>query len=289
MAIFQTSFRFGTVAVIESLPTDKNEFQTGLWLHDTVLLPLAEQHRFKLLKYVVTDSVQLFAALAAIETAIFQTGHGTILHFETHGVKEGVQLASREIVPWQSLKASLTAINKGCRMNLLAVMGMCHGGHLTSLLQPTDIAPFWGLIGPEKEVYPCRLQEAFQLFYQELLGAFDGRAALQAMNARHTLGSWDLNIDTAELMFCRIFREYIRVKCTPEELAARENEHVAWVTRQFNYDLTHAINARADAKAWLADSPMLFEKYRHSFLMIDLFPENAGRFTISYDDCIETF
>ena len=161
------------------------------------------------------------------------------------------------------------------------------GRYLTSQLQPTDVAPVWGLIGPEREVLPCRLQEAFQGFYEELLASLDARAALQAMNARHAPGAWDLNIDTAELMFCRSFREYVRTKCTPEELKARENELVDRVSRRHNYDLAHAMNARAFAKSYLSDTPALFEQYRRSFLMIDIFPENAGRFTITYRDCIE--
>ena len=123
MNIFPTSFRFSMVVIIESLSPE--EPQTGRWLHDTVLDPLARRHGFTVLHYFVTSSTNLFAALQAVETAVLQTGHAPIVHFETHGVPEGVQLASHELVPWQSLKAPLVAINKGCRMNLLAVMGMC--------------------------------------------------------------------------------------------------------------------------------------------------------------------
>jgi hypothetical protein len=169
-------------------------------------------------------------------------------------------------------------------MNLLAVMAMCHGRHLISQLEPSDIAPVWGVIGPYDEIFPARLQEAFDLFYRELLTAQNGSAALEAMNARHAAGTWDLVLDTAEVMFARIFLEYVKVKCSQEELGARENALVAQIARQFNYDIGRAMHSRAVAREWLADHRTQFEKYRRSFLMLDLFPENEARFPISYAD-----
>lgn len=80
-------------------------------------------------------------------------------------------------------------------MNLLTVMSMCHGAHLISRLQPIEPSPVWALIGGGYEMFPCRLQEAFEALYTKLLSALNDRAAIEAMNARHADGKMDLAID----------------------------------------------------------------------------------------------
>jgi len=136
-------------------------------------------------------------------------------------------------------------------------------------------------------MFPCRLQEAFQAFYTELLSALDGRAALDAMNARHANGEWDLRIDLAEIWFCRLWRRYEQTLCTTEELKAREDRLVEQMVRQSGYDLRYAIHGRSQAKEWLSANETFFDKFRRSFLMIDLFPENEARFPVTYRQCID--
>ena len=278
MAEYHTSFKFDTVVILDSLRLEEGP-QTGVWLRDTVLQPLADAYGFVTGYSRVENSAQLFSALANVERLVLEAGCAPILHFETHGVPEGIVLADRSVVPWQLLRAPLTAINRACRMNLLTVMSMCHGAHLMSQLQPIEASPVWALIGARSEMFPCRLQEAFEAFYTQLMSALDGRAALEAMNARHAGGKWDLTIDTAEIMFCRIWRWYEEVKCAPDERNARgsirhgHNEGVG-------YDLRHAMNARLFAAERLSNNERLFKEYRRAFLMIDSFPENEERISI---------
>jgi hypothetical protein len=286
MAEFHTSFKFDTVLILDSLLLEEDP-QTGLWLRDTVLQPLAASQGFKVGYFRVENAAQLYSALAEIERLVIEAGLGPILHFESHGVPEGIALADRSIVPWQSFKAPLTAINRACRMNLLAVMSMCHGAHLISQLQPVEPSPVWALIGAAHEVFPCRLQEAFEAFYTELLSALNARAAIEAMNARHADGKSDLTIDIAEIWFCRIWRRYEQEKCTPDERKAREDELVVKMMRQSGYNLRYAAQSRVLAKEGLADNESLFKKFRRSFLMIDSFPENKARFPLTYRDCVE--
>lgn len=286
MAEYHTSFNFDTVFILDSLPLGEDP-QTGLWLRDTVLQPLADSHGFTVAYSRVEKSAELFSALADIERLVLEAGRGPILHFESHGVSEGLVLADRTVVPWHSLKAPLTAINRACRMNLLTVMSMCHGAHLISQLQPIEPSPVWALIGAGFEMFPSRLQEAFEAFYTELLSALNGRAAIEAMNARHADGKWDLTIHAAEIWFCKIWRRYEQEKCTTDELKAREDQLVARMMRQSGYDLRYAMHGRAFAKEWLSNNERLFNKYRRSFLMLDSFPENEARFSLTYRHCVE--
>jgi hypothetical protein len=80
----------------------------------------------------------------------------------------------------------------------------------------------------------------------------------------------------------------MRSSCTPDELNARVNTQVENIARRNNYDLRVSMHARAPLTERIADHAMVFETFRHEFLMLDLFPENASRFTLGYDDCIGT-
>jgi hypothetical protein len=286
MVQFRTSFKFDGVVVLDLLPPQEDP-QTAQWLFDTVLTPLASEHGLNVAINKVGARTDLYAGLASVLAAAEKAGQAPILHIEAHGTPEGIQLPNRDLVTWTEIRSLLTDINRGCRMNLLAVMAMCHGRHLVSQLVPTDPSPVWGLVGPTNQIFPCRLQEGLSAFYQELFGELDGRSAVEAMNARHKTGQWDLTIDIAELVFCRVFREYVR-SCTPDELSARVSTQVENIARQSNYDIRVSMHARALLTERIADHAMAFETFRHGFLMLDLFPENAARFTLGYDDCIGT-
>ena len=110
---------------------------------------------------------------------------------------------------------------------------------------------------------------------------------LQDCIARHTNGEWDLKIDLAEIWFCRIWRQYEQELCTTDERKAREDRVVERMMRQSGYDLRYAMHGRVHAKEWLSDNERLFNEFRRSFLMIDLFPENEVRFPVSYRDCVD--
>jgi hypothetical protein len=84
-----------------------------------------------------------------------------------------------------------------------------------------------------------------------------------------------------------IWRRYEQEQCTPDELKAREDRLVEMIVRQHRYDLRHAMNARAYVKEWLSNNERVFDHYRRSFLMIDSFPENEDRFSLTYRSCSE--
>jgi len=287
MASFHSSFRFDTVVVLDSVPASEDP-QTGPWLRDTVLSPLAAEHGFRLLYRRIENRDELFSSLASIARAVREAGVGPIVHFETHGTEQGLALADSDIVPWPVLKPWITDINRACRMNLLTVMSMCHGWHWVSQLQPVEPAPVWALIGPINETLPARLQEAFQAFYPALLSTMDAREAVNAMNEGREGSRWQLETETAEIMFARIWRGYESRLCSPEALREREDEMVATLMRGSNYDIRFAMHGRQFARERLANQEAMFWQFRRSFLMLDTFPENEPRFQLTYSQCVGT-
>jgi hypothetical protein len=285
MALFKGSFRFSAVAVIQSLPP--NEDQTGTWLAQRVLGPVSLSHGMNILEWTVGNRTELFAALAGLAQFVRQSGRFPIVHFETHGEEAGVRLANKELVSWGELALPLREINGLAQMNLLVILGACHGAHLLSALSPGDIAPVWGLLGPPDPILPARLQDAWQTLYPVLTEPGTLNDALDAIHTARGTRRPDIVLETAERWYCIVFKEYVRQLADPANLKRREDELVAAIARGTNYGLERAMVARYEIRRFLSDNPALYESYRQRFLMLDQFPQNGSRFTISYAGCCE--
>src|SRR5207249_4268674 len=93
-------------------------------------------------------------------------------------------------------------------------------------------------------------------------------------------------IFTAELIFCWAFDRYVHDQ-TPEEVADRENKAVAVIVRAKGLDVAQAALVRADVREMMTDHRRWYYQLRDRHLMVDLFPNNATRFPLSFEDCIK--
>jgi hypothetical protein len=171
-------------------------------------------------------------------------------------------------------------------MNLLVVAAMCHGWYMNDILRPTDRAPAFGIIGTRDEVSAGALLSSMRDFYQALLRpGHDLRAALNAANRYENVDEWQYEMLGAELMLCRVFSHYVGSLSTEETQAQRVNRLVADLARAQSLDVNQTMQLRAAITQDLEDHESWFALYRSRFLMLDLFPENAPRFPLTYADC----
>jgi hypothetical protein len=70
-----------------------------------------------------------------------------------------------------------------------------------------------------------------------------------------------------------------------DALRKRENDLVAKIARARNLDVTQTAMMREEIKKDLRDHAGNYERLRHNFLMLDLYPENSGKFGLTYDKC----
>jgi hypothetical protein len=213
---------------------------------------------------------------------------GPVLHLETHGNPEGLGLASGEFASWEELQPALTEINVVSHVNLVVMVAACNGLDLLKILQPTDPAVARLIIGPNRTLTAGEVETANRAFYRVLFETFDGFRAYRAMNdaieppsatrrqVYHAL--------SAENMFQMVMRAYFRTECTPERLAARVEDHVAYLARRGMgaQDLTYA---RAIVQAEYSNHRAVFEHYRQLYFCCDLHPEIDARFNASFEDC----
>jgi hypothetical protein len=285
MTPYRDSLRFDSIIVIESLRSE--DMKTGEWLYYRVLDSWAQRNApFYTKLYQPASRAEFLGVLDEVRDCLFRNGHRPILHIEAHGSSDGLQLGSDEEVRWEDLRDRFTEMNESSAINLLVVMAMCAGWHLSRLLLPMHRAPVWGVVGPiDDRVQTGDLREAMESFYRVLLSSFDARTALAAMNQHVPYESWQYLLETAETMFCRVFHHYIKDLCTEDQLQARENEIVSEVVRRQQGNLLVAFDARERARLMLRDHAAMFAFYRRIFFMIDEHPEGDTRFRLTYEDC----
>lgn len=282
---YHTSLSFDSVAVVESLP--RGELRTGRDLSETVLFPASlADSGFGSELYVVENKHDFLGALHSIRDTARTYGRSPIVHIESHGDMSGIYLANGDLVGWNDVAPVLTEINIASRMNLLVVAAMCHGWHMISVLRPIARTPAFAIIGSEAEVPAALLLEAMQRFYRTLLGpGNDLRAALAHANLGVAREDWEFVMEGAELWMCRIFKHYTLQHDTEDGRLRRVNQIVTALTRDLGGDLDTTMRVRTEIDAALADTEQWFEFYRHRFLLLDMFPENAARFPLSFKDC----
>jgi hypothetical protein len=284
---YNTSFSFDSVAIIESLrPRD---LRTGLDLFETTLAPASVlDPGFESELYEPTSARELFANLNAILENTRRYRRAPIIHIETHGNEKGIILRSGELVEWSDVASALAAINQASEMNLIVVAAMCHGWHMVSILRPTDRAPAFGIIGAPTAVSAVDLFRAMKKFYSALLDEpHDLHRGMSAANEGAPIKDWLYRMEGAELMLCRIFRNYFESLTTEETQPQRVSRLVADLARANGLDVVQTMQLRREITEKLDDHAHWFDHYRKHFLMLDLFPANGPRFPLRYEDCGE--
>ena len=119
--------------------------------------------------------------------------------------------------------------------------------------------------------------EDFGSFYRS---AFRGERARQWILGLTANAPEDLYHTTnAEDFFIDAWRGYKRNFCTPEQLDSRSEKLV----RQAMLANDQPVPTKQEVRALMASrEPQMFDGYRDTYFMLDLYPENADRFDVSY-------
>lgn len=283
--VSRTTVRFNSVYVIESLPD--GELKTGRDLYDSIVFPASQKLDGVYTEFLRAYTRQDFARhLAEIKRGAALGNHHPIIHIEAHGSQDGIAMADGTEMKWKTLIPLFGDINQTCRMNLIVVAISCMGWNLTTSLIPSDRAPVNMVIGPVGVMRAGELLQATRRFYATLFSRLDVNDALSAMNDGQSYGKWRIKPGLAEILFCRVFRQYISELTTPEILQQREDEIVAQVVGTESVDPQQLDRLRTSIRHDLRDSRQLYDRFRRTFLMMDLFPEDAERFGLTYERCI---
>jgi hypothetical protein len=194
-------------------------------------------------------------------------------------------VTSGECLSWLEFKDELTTINEASRLNLLVLLAACEGAHLLHIIQATDRAPVCALIGPNRVVTAGELECAGLTFYKTLFESEDVAIALRAMNKAVSSEKRSFSVFTAEFTLRYVMHHYLKSLCSEEALVARENKAVVGAARDGMAD--HQLPLfRQWFRSYQRDHRAHFEKIRSNFFFYDLYPENATRFDLTFEECV---
>jgi len=183
--------RFGII-VIQSL--SEEDKKTGDELERDVLRYKELLHDNSFVRLFNVENLSDFERI--INQIIDTTTRGEIftLHFETHGSRYGIQLASGEFITWMQFYDCIRPINIKLNNLLLIVMASCFGASLISYLDPMKRAPFLAFVGARRILAEEEVRRAFSAFYQEYTNPLDIDKSMKAINFEIDEG--DLNKQT---------------------------------------------------------------------------------------------
>lgn len=108
-----------------------------------------------------------------------------ILHFTAHGNTQGIGLKrTNEFISWDELRKPLQRLNQALDGDLIINMTACKGFHGTQIQSLEDAnKPFFGLVGPTKDIAPEAARKASEQFYDGILDGGDIPKIVQDINA----------------------------------------------------------------------------------------------------------
>jgi hypothetical protein len=124
----------------------------------------------------------------------------------------------------------------------------------------------------------------FAAFYREFLRSLDLNRALIALRDADNSNPSTWKMQTAEVFFAYMFGEYLNQRNSPEQLRQREDDYMA--TLILRGHVSQPGKTRRLIRQILHDFHADFDRMKKRFLMLDLFPENAPRFPLTYDQAI---
>lgn len=129
----------------------------------------------------ISNRIELIAYLKHIYDGI-KSGLVPLIHFETHGYKEGIQLSNNELISWLDLVPYFRSINLSTKNNLFVSMAACKGGNIQFCVKITEPSPFRGFIGPMEDVGEMDMLASFSDFFNVLLRENDVEKGIAALN-----------------------------------------------------------------------------------------------------------
>jgi hypothetical protein len=152
------------------------------------ILPEVERHQWAISEGLRSDLASL--GVPQIQVSCYNKKHvfdafkwsakrlektNFILHFTAHGNETGIGLkATNEFISWQELCDPLKSLNQEMGGNLVLNMLACkgiYGASIQALEDPND--PFFGIIGPLKNIAVSQSKRVAKMFYEEMKNAVE--------------------------------------------------------------------------------------------------------------------
>jgi hypothetical protein len=269
------SVNVSELVILQSLP--RHETQTGSLLKEA----LNTIHRVPIpVTLVDVPTADSFLRLIDHMQMCSEKSRGAwipMLHFEIHGSREGLGLASDEFLSWETIAPYLRKLNVTVRNSIVLVLGVCSGAFAMTAAanSPFEPSPFYGLVGPDQPVPAAYLPDAFEAFYVKLLGTGDFVPAVDSL--RQYLPEYS-GYDTATL-FRLGWSKYVE-RSRGEQLAERVERIVGRISEAQIVGMSEMADARVAIAQQIQQTVLHRDDHYSHFIMTDIYPEIAERFPV---------
>lgn len=273
-----TDSQFNGIVVLDAIPD--GELNTARRLKenlDDISLYVANGLQVRYFYLNTIDDLK--SGMAEILDEIKKSHLVPWLHLEGHGLSDesGFQLATGAICTWSQLKEIITPLNVKVGLNLFLILATCYGGSFARAIRTTDRAPVLGLIGPKQAIKVGKVEKDFPAFYRTFFESLSLKKALGVLNDTAPKNLY-FQI-TAERFFYEAWKNYKRTYCTEQEIKNRARRMYREAKSQ-NLPRTPGIG---QLKRLIHSKEVtLFEKYRDTYFMCDIYESNRTRFSVSY-------
>jgi hypothetical protein len=275
--------RFNTVAILDAIPA--GEANTARRLREQ-LRDIAEYHvdGLHVRHYRVETPDDLKAALSILQADAVNRDVKPWIHLEGHGLQDesGFLTANGNIFSWQALKTDIAPVNTATNLNVVLVLATCYGGSFVRVIDTTDRAPILGLVGPMFELTAHDMEVDFGAFYQELFLGESLATAVEKLTAR---GGQNLYYrETAESFFFAAWANYKKNYCSKQALHKRARK---LYRRAKGTEGKRTPSVGSIKRLMVSREPELFERFRDTYFLYDMYAENRERFPVRYRDVEE--
>ena len=178
----------------------------------------------------------------------------------------------------------LIALNEITRLNLFLAVAACEGAWAVKMLQPTTRAAYHGLLAPNRRITPDTLSKGFMAFYKTMFRDRSADTGFRAMKEAVLPETRVFSLISARMAFETVLAEYRAREPSEAEVGARLDAIEASGAAA-GLSEAQRLEGRARAKRYLVAKDLHFEEFYRRYFFIDRFPENAGRFPITLEDC----
>ncbi|MEP6726879.1 MAG: hypothetical protein ABJC98_13760 [Bacteroidota bacterium] len=180
-----TEIKFSCIYIIESFPSHDPPSGKNLYKHIEALLPKIPGMGLTL--FDVDSKKGFIDAIAEIERRLDKRGITPYIHFDMHGMEEGLAFKNDEWISWAEIRPLLVGINFKTKKSLFVSLASCHGGYMVVAVSPIEKAPFYGYIGYAKEISFKQADTDWYNYFTQLFLTKDFYEAVKALNKDNDL------------------------------------------------------------------------------------------------------
>lgn len=266
-----------TIEIIDSIPEGQSQTARRLAEHVKDLQYDTAIRQVPVTLHRAGTSAELCTLLYRVADYGEENDSWPLIHIESHGDSNGIQLANGDYLCWTDLQPIFLRLNKATRNHLFIVMASCSGFHgIKAMLSASDhVASLRMLVGPSEETNSGRLEDAIQSFYSSLLKTGDVvGAVVETQRHEPTFRGY-----TADEAFIAGWRNALKKHPITNKAIPQRAEEVVTPMRESSSPAPEKVHSNVKAALRSLDMNMPFESHKRKFFMLDLFPEVEDELT----------